>query len=141
LRSEGQLPDAGTDIYIADTIGELGLFYAIAPVAFVGGSLVNRGGQNPVEPIKLGAAVLTGPNWQNFRDSYRELLDAGGCEQVTGPASLADAALHLLEDEDARQAMTESALSTISAMGGALPRTLAELETYLPPKTTLQHAS
>ena len=51
---------------MADTIGELGLFYALAPVAFVGGSLVERGGQNPVEPIKLGAAVLTGPNWQNF---------------------------------------------------------------------------
>ena len=59
---------------MADTIGELGLFYALAPVAFVGGSLVDRGGQNPVEPIKLGAAVLTGPNWRNFRDSYSELL-------------------------------------------------------------------
>jgi 3-deoxy-D-manno-octulosonic-acid transferase len=141
LRSEGQLPEADSDIYIADTIGELGLFYALAPVTFVGGSLVNRGGQNPVEPIKLGAAVLTGPNWQNFRDSYHRLLDAGGCKQVTSASSLAEAALHLLEDEDARQAMTERALDTISAMGGALPRTLAELEPYLPPKTTLQHAS
>ena len=74
LRSEGQLPEPGTDIYVADTIGELGLFYALAPVAFIGGSLVPRGGQNPVEAIKLGAAVLTGPNWQNFRDSYTELL-------------------------------------------------------------------
>jgi len=141
LRSEGMLPEADSDIYIADTIGELGLFYALAPVAFVGGSLVDRGGQNPVEPIKLGAAVLTGPNWQNFRDSYRKLLDAGGCKQVTDATSLAEAALDLLEDEDARHTMTERALSTVSAMGGALPRTLAELETYLPPKTTLQHAS
>ena len=141
LRSEGKLPEAGTDIYVADTIGELGLFYALAPVAFVGGSLVNRGGQNPVEPIKLGAAVLTGPNWQNFRDSYRRLLDAGGCKQVADANSLAEAALHLLEDKDARHAMTQRAESTISAMGGALPRTLAELEPYLPPRTTLQHAS
>jgi 3-deoxy-D-manno-octulosonic-acid transferase len=77
LRSEGRLPEAATDIYVADTIGELGLFYALSRVAFVGGSLVERGGQNPVEPIKLGAAVLTGPNWQNFRDSYTELLKAG----------------------------------------------------------------
>jgi 3-deoxy-D-manno-octulosonic-acid transferase len=141
LRSEEKLPEADSDIYIADTIGELGLFYALAPVAFVGGSLVNRGGQNPVEPIKLGAAVLTGPNWQNFRDSYRKLLDAGGCKEVTDASSLAEAALHLLEHEDARKTMTERALATISAMGGALPRTLAELEHYLPPKTTLQHAS
>lgn len=141
LRSQGALPEPDTDIYVADTIGELGLFYALAPVAFVGGSLVDRGGQNPVEPIKLGAAVLTGPNWQNFRDSYGELLRAGGCGQVTDAASLADSVLQLLEDGTARRTMTERALRTIAAMGGALPRTLAELENYLPPKTTLKHAS
>jgi 3-deoxy-D-manno-octulosonic-acid transferase len=141
LRSEGKLPDASTDIYVADTIGELGLFYALAPVAFIGGSLAERGGQNPVEAIKLGAAVLTGPNWQNFRDSYGELLRAGGCQEVSDATSLAEAALKLLEDAPARRAMTERASRTIAAMSGALPRTLAELERYLPPKTTLQHAS
>jgi 3-deoxy-D-manno-octulosonic-acid transferase len=141
LRSDSELPEPDTDIYLADTIGEIGLFYALAPVAFVGGSLVGRGGQNPVEPIKLGAAVLTGPNWHNFRDSYSELLRAGGCKQVTDGPSLADAALNLLEDGNARKAMTEGAHRTIAAMAGALPRTLAEIEHYLPPKTTLQHAS
>jgi len=141
LRSEGKLPEASTDIYVADTIGELGLFYALAPVAFIGGSLAERGGQNPVEAIKLGAAVLTGPNWQNFRDSYGELLRAGGCKEVSDAASLAEAALNLLEDAPARRAMTERAARAIAAMSGALPRTLAELERYLPPKTTLKHAS
>ena len=141
LRSEGKLPDSETDIYVADTIGELGLFYALAPVAFVGGSLVPRGGQNPVEAIKLGAAVLTGPNWQNFRDSYSDLLREGGCREVTEAASLADAALTLLADEGARREMTTNAERAIAAMSGALPRTLAELERFLPPKTTLQHAS
>ena len=130
LRSEGKLPDATTDIYVADTIGELGLFYALAPVAFVGGSLAARGGQNPVEPIKLGAAVLTGPNFQNFRDSYGALLRAGGCKQVSDAASLAEAALALLEDAAARRAMTERASRAIAAMSGALPKTLAELERY-----------
>lgn len=141
LRSEGKLPEASTDIYVADTIGELGLFYALAPVAFIGGSLADRGGQNPVEAIKLGAAVLTGPNWQNFRDSYGELLRVDGCKEVSDAASLAAAALNLLEDASARRAMTERASRAIAAMSGALPRTLAELERYLPPKTTLQHAS
>ena len=141
LRSEGKLPDGATDIYVADTIGELGLFYAVARVAFIGGSLVPRGGQNPVEAIKLGAAVLTGPNWQNFRDSYTDLLRAGGCRQVTDATSLAEAALNLLADESARREMTEGALRAIAAMSGALPRTLAELERFLPPRTTLQHAS
>ena len=141
LRSEGKLPDASIDIYVADTIGELGLFYALSPVAFVGGSLAERGGQNPVEPIKLGAAVLTGPNFQNFRDSYTALLRAGGCKQVSDAAGLAEAALALLDDVSARRTMTERASRAIAAMSGALPRTLAELEPYLPPRTTLQHAS
>jgi 3-deoxy-D-manno-octulosonic-acid transferase len=141
LRSEGQLPEAATDIYVADTIGELGLFYALSPVAFVGGSLVERGGQNPVEPIKLGAAVVTGPNWQNFRDSYTELLKAGGCEEVSDAASLADAALSLLKNDRARREMARRAEAAIAAMSGALPRTLAELEPYLPPRTNLKHAS
>jgi len=141
LRSEGQLPEASTDIYVADTIGELGLFYALSPIAFVGGSLIERGGQNPVEPIKLGAAVLTGPNWQNFRDSYTELLKASGCKEVGNAASLADAALGLLKDERARKEMTRRAEAAIAAMSGALPRTLAEIEPYLPPRTNLKHAS
>ncbi|HAH65770.1 MAG TPA: 3-deoxy-D-manno-octulosonic acid transferase [Rhizobiales bacterium] len=141
LRSEGKLPGPDTDIYVADTIGELGLFYTLSPVAFVGGSLVPHGGQNPVEAIKLGAAVLTGPNWQNFRDSYSELLKAGGGQEVSDAASLAEAALALLDDEAARVAMTGRASSVIAAMSGALPRTLAELERFLPPRTTLQHAS
>jgi 3-deoxy-D-manno-octulosonic-acid transferase len=141
LRSEGKLPGPTTDIYVADTIGELGLFYTLSPVAFVGGSLVPRGGQNPVEAIKLGAAVLAGPNWQNFRDSYSELLKVGGCKEVSDAASLAEAALALLDDADARKAMTERASGAIAAMSGALPRTMAELERFLPPRTTLQHAS
>jgi 3-deoxy-D-manno-octulosonic-acid transferase len=141
LRSKGELPRPETDIYVADTIGELGLFYALSPIAFVGGSLVERGGQNPLEPIKLGAAVLTGPHWQNFRDSYSELLRTGGCKEVKDAESLAAAALDLLENGEARAAMMERAGTAIAAMGGALPRTLAALEPYLPPKTTLKHAS
>jgi 3-deoxy-D-manno-octulosonic-acid transferase len=141
LRSEGQLPGPQTDLYVADTIGELGLFYALAPVAFVGGSIADKGGQNPVEPVKLGAAVLTGPSRHNFGDSYTELLRAGGCKEVADAPGLAAAALDLLDDANARRAMTERASRTIAAMGGALPRTLAALEAYLPPKTTLQHAS
>ena len=58
MRSRGYLPDRGTDIYVADTIGELGLFYRLAPIVFVGGSLVRHGGQNPIEPylvqVRLG---------------------------------------------------------------------------------------
>ena len=55
LRSRGELPDATTDIYVADTVGELGLIYRLAPIVFVGGSLVKHGGQNPIEPAQVSA--------------------------------------------------------------------------------------
>jgi 3-deoxy-D-manno-octulosonic-acid transferase len=141
LRSGGGLPDAATDIYVADTIGELGLFYALAPAAFIGGSLVAHGGQNPVEAIKLGAAVLTGPNHQNFPDSYGALLKAGGAKEITDAESLAVAVLGLLQDDAARKKMQTRADQTVAAMSGALPRTLEAIEPYLPTKAALQHAS
>jgi 3-deoxy-D-manno-octulosonic-acid transferase len=141
LRSKGQLPEAGTDIYIADTIGELGLFYTLVPVAFIGGSLVPHGGQNPVEAIKLGAAVLTGPYWRNFRDAYEALIEAEGCRQVSDAAGLAEAASFLLANARAREALMANAERALAALGGALPRTVAALEHFLPPKRTLKHAS
>src|SRR6478609_816627 len=141
LRSEGKLPDSSTDIYIADTIGELGLFYNLVPVAFIGGPLVPHGGQNPVEAIKLGAAVVTGPHWRNFADAYEELFRSGGAVQVSDAHGLATAALLLLEDAQARGRMMARAEGAIASMGGALPRTIAELEQFMPPKATLQHAS
>jgi 3-deoxy-D-manno-octulosonic-acid transferase len=141
LRSEGKLPEPATDIYIADTIGELGVFYNLVPVAFVGGSLVPHGGQNPVEAIKLGAAVVTGPHWRNFADAYEELLEARGAIQVRDAPALASAVLSLLEDDKARAEMMARAENAIARMGGALPRTIEQLERFLPPKATLQHAS
>jgi len=141
LRSEGKLPDASTDVYVADTIGELGLFYNLAPVAFIGGSLVPHGGQNPVEAIMLGAVVITGPHWRNFVDAYEELFRSSGAVQVSDARGLATAALLLLENAQARGHMMSRAEGALARMGGALPRTIAELEHFLPPKATLQHAS
>jgi len=135
------MPDAATDIYIADTIGELGFFYTLAPVAFIGGSLVPHGGQNPLEPIKLHAAVITGPHWSNFRDTYAELLRVEGAKEVGDAESLAAAALTLLTDAAEREAMASRAELAIEGMSGALARTLTELERFLPPKPSLQHAS
>src|ERR1700692_3601414 len=75
LRSREELPIATTDIYVADTMGELGLFYRLAPIVFMGGSLVEHGGQNPVEAVKLGASIVHGPHVFNFTDVY-EALDS-----------------------------------------------------------------
>ena len=83
LRSRGELPEPDTDIYVADTLGELGLIYRLAPIVFVGGSLASHGGQNPIEPIKLGAAILHGPHVWNFAEIYAALDKSHGAEQVT----------------------------------------------------------
>jgi 3-deoxy-D-manno-octulosonic-acid transferase len=133
LRSEGELPSADTEIYIADTIGELGTLYALAPVAFVGGSLVEHGGQNPIEPIRQGAAVLTGPHWGNFRDFYTALLRHKGAAEVKSAEELAAAVVALLDSHSDLEQMRKGADTALSSLSGALERTANAVLTLLPP--------
>ncbi len=133
-RTNLDAPSGKHDIYIADTIGELGLFYALAPVAFVGGSLVPHGGQNPVEAIMHETAVITGPNVHNFEEAYAALLAADACVEVRNAEELAARARILLQDEDARKTLVSSAERAIAKMSGALELTLEALAPYLPPK-------
>src|SRR2546423_3201110 len=81
-RSRGLLPDRGTDVYVSDTIGELGLIYRLAPIVFMGGSLVRHGGHDPIEAAKLGAAILHCPYVWNFNEIYAALDEAHGAEEV-----------------------------------------------------------
>jgi 3-deoxy-D-manno-octulosonic-acid transferase len=131
LRSRGDLPDADTDIYVADTLGELGLIYRLAPIVFVGGSLASHGGQNPIEPIKLGAAILHGPHVWNFAEIYAALDQAHGAEQVTDVGKLTVRVGAWLKDADERAAVVAAARATVATLGGALERTLGALEPYL----------
>ena len=140
-RSADDRPDLACDAYIADTIGELGLFYALAPVSFVGGSLVPHGGQNPVEAVKHGSAVLTGPHHHNFDDAYRALLGAKGCAMIRSAADLAGSACGLLEDETARALMQARARDAIAGLSGALARTLDALNAHLPAPGSARRAS
>ncbi|MGL4288948.1 MAG: 3-deoxy-D-manno-octulosonic acid transferase [Phreatobacter sp.] len=129
-RSARRLPDAGTAVYVADTLGEMGLFYRVAPVALLGGSLIRHGGQNPIEPAKLGAAILHGPHVHNFRAVYAALTETGGVRQVDTAESLAAAVTMLLTDPGQRAAQREAASETVASLGGALERTLAAIEPY-----------
>jgi len=140
-RTLGQLPERTTDVYLADTIGELGMLYKVAPVAFIGGSLVDRGGHNPVEAMRLGAVVLVGPHWQNFPDAYGTLIKSGGAIVVNSPEDIAKAARRLFGDAaelDSMRGRADAALATIS---GALPRTIEALLRYLPGEEGLARAS
>ena len=131
MRSSGQLPNRGTDVYVADTIGELGLLYRLAPIVFIGGSLVRHGGQNPIEAAKLGAAILHGPHVWNFTEIYAALDQARGAERVTDVGKLTVRFGAWLTDAAERSNVSEAALRTVELLGGALDRTLAALEPYL----------
>jgi 3-deoxy-D-manno-octulosonic-acid transferase len=130
-RTAAAVPAAATEIYVADTIGELGLFFRLAEIAFLGGSLVPHGGQNPIEPAKLGAAILHGPHVANFAELYAALDHAAGAREVAGGDALAQQLTALVADAPARQAMREAAAAVVGELGGALARTMAALEPYL----------
>ncbi|GMG81801.1 3-deoxy-D-manno-octulosonic acid transferase [Paralimibaculum aggregatum] len=108
-RSAGEAPGPATRVWLADTLGEMGLWYALAPVVFVGGSLAPRGGHTPFEPAAFGAAILHGPDTANFAPAYAALAEAGGAEPVDGAPALARAVARLLEDDGARGAMAAAA--------------------------------
>jgi 3-deoxy-D-manno-octulosonic-acid transferase len=131
LRSRDELPLAATDIYVADTMGELGLFYRLAPVVFMGGSLVRHGGQNPIEAVKLGAAIVHGPHIFNFAEVYDLLDRAGGARVADGQEALVKQLGQLLHDADVRSTLVAAGERVVEQLGGALERTLAALEPYL----------
>ena len=133
-RTSCDAPAHGDDIYVADTIGELGLFYALAPVAFIGGSLVPHGGQNPIEAILHDTAVITGPNVHNFEEAYVSLLKAGACVEVTSEAELTLQVRELLKNSKARNDLGANAKRAVAKMRGALDATLEALGPYLPPR-------
>jgi 3-deoxy-D-manno-octulosonic-acid transferase len=130
-RSRGLLPDRGTDVYVADTMGELGLIYRLAPIVFMGGSLVRHGGQNPIEAAKLGAAILHGPHVWNFADIYSMLDEANGAEEVLDVNKLVVRIGAWLTDAAARKQVADAGLATVDHLSGALKRTLAAIEPYL----------
>lgn len=102
-RSRGAEPDAAVPVYVADTMGEMGRWYAGAGMTFVGGSLVDRGGHTPFEPAAHGSAILTGPNVANAAPAYAALFAAGGATEVTDATSLAAAILRLADPETQRR--------------------------------------
>lgn len=104
-RAAGEGPPAGSGVWVADTLGELGLFYRLAPLVFVGGSLVAHGGQNPLEPARLGAAIAVGPHTGNFAAAVAVLRAAEAVRVLAGPGDLAPHVAALLADSAARAAM------------------------------------
>jgi 3-deoxy-D-manno-octulosonic-acid transferase len=131
LRSRGELPGRSTEIYVADTLGELGIVYRVAPAVFVGGSFARHGGQNPIEAAKLGSAILHGPNVWNFAEIYAALDQAQGAVRLSDERLLVSGFRALMAQPAARGRVTHAARTTVDALGGALERTLIALDPYL----------
>lgn len=129
-RAKGELPSRETEIYIADTLGELGLFYRLSPLAVMGGSFVPHGGQNPLEAARLGAAVLSGPHIDNFRDIFRILVASGGVEVLTSNDQLTARVGALLEN-DIETMHRGQAAAKVAGSKEPLVRTFELLAPYL----------
>ena len=132
LRSRGDAIGSGTAVYVCDTIGELGLFYRLAGVVFVGKSFVGGGGQNPIEPARLACAILHGPMVANFADAYAALDDASGALALARPDDLGDALIALFVDAARLRAMARAAADTVERRAGAVDRSMHALAALLP---------
>jgi 3-deoxy-D-manno-octulosonic-acid transferase len=131
VRSRGELPDASTQLYLADTFGELRAFMTGAQLVFMGGSLVAKGGHNILEPAALGKAVICGPHMENFLDESRTLLEGKGMVQVSSVEALAEAFGDLLQDGGKRRQLGENAQATLTQQADVVERYLEALGDYL----------
>ncbi len=131
LRSRGDMPNGVCQIYVADTLGEMSLFYTLASLVFMGGSFVPHGGQNPIEPAQLKKPILTGPHTHNFIEMYDMLVLNEGAVRVNTIEEFVIKSNQLLSHPKARKELGIHAYEAIALQQGAVERTLQALEPYL----------
>jgi len=122
---------ADTDIYIADTMGELGLFFRLTDIAFMGKSLVPLGGQNPLEALRLDCAVIHGPHMANFQWMSEQMLEAGCSLLVNNAAELGEVVSHLLIDVAKMDQMIQHGSAFVDSQSQVTERVAQEIETIL----------
>lgn len=127
-RSAGEDIEEGTQVLIGDSMGEMLDYYKLATVAFVGGSLVETGCQNVLEPAALGIPVLVGPSQYNFATICKQLEQVGGLRTVKDETELADSIVSLIADEPSRQKMGESGKQLIKENQNTLPALMKLVE-------------
>lgn len=132
IHSRADAVQEDTELYLIDTLGELGRFMASAEVVFVGGSLVPHGGHNVLEPARLGRAIVFGPHMENFADEAALLLESEAAIQVADDAALATCFRQLLSSPQERQALGERAARVLQGQTQVLERYLQEIARYCP---------
>ncbi len=130
-RSQQQAVTPDVEVFLADSMGELLLWLAVAEVAFVGGSLVNVGGHNPLEPAALAVPIVTGQTMFNFKQITEILLQAGALKQAANSQELAGVVCDWLNNPEQKQQAGQAALQVVNANKGALAKHLAIVEGLL----------
>jgi 3-deoxy-D-manno-octulosonic-acid transferase len=130
-RGAGETPMAATGIYVVDTMGEMGLWYRLSDIVFVGGSLVPSGGHNLIEPARLGCAVVSGPHTSNFRRMAEGMMGARAMRCVRDGDALAATIGELLEDSTARKQLATAAEAFAAAEAGVIDDIVAALAPLL----------
>ena len=132
-RRSDELPvGAETQVWLGDSMGEMFAYYAAADVTFVGGSLLDFGSQNLIEPCAVGVPVLIGPSIFNFAEAARAAIQAGAARQVADASALVEQAHALLTDAMMRKAMGVAGRAFATRHQGATERTLMLLERFIP---------
>jgi len=122
------------DVVVLDTIGELAHVVQVGTMVFVGGSLVDHGGHNILEPAVHGRPIVFGPHMQNFAEIAAIFLQSQAAIQVGSAAELADAVVRLAGDPVERARLGAAARALVEANRGAQPKTLEAIATLLPPR-------
>ncbi len=129
-RSQWQGDELSGGVLLLDSVGELAALYAVADIAFVGGSLVRCGGHNIIEPAQHGVAIVIGPHTENFRDVVAQ-FQGRNAVLIVAPDELASALMHLLAQDAERHALGERAQETVRAQAGATARTMEAIQDLL----------
>lgn len=131
LRSKGDKITKETDVYIADTIGEVGIWYDMAPIVFIGGSLIPHGGQNFIEPSRFRDAVIVGPHMHNFTDAMNRAKKADAVIQVNDVLKLEETLLQLLSNKDLLEAKRSLAYNWAYSEAKVLDGIVEKVKGYL----------
>jgi 3-deoxy-D-manno-octulosonic-acid transferase len=130
-RSQGHEPERSIAVYVADTLGEIGLYSRLASFVFMGGSLIPHGGQNPLEAAKLSRAILAGSHTENFAQAYETIFAAQGFGRVNSSAEICAIAARLLADPAEAALLGQAAQLAAGSLGGALEKTRTAVEAML----------
>lgn len=130
-RAAGCMPTADHDVFVADTLGEMGLFFRLSPVTFLGGSLVPIGGHNVAEPMQLGSALIVGPHMEGLRDIALRLLAKNAMTQVINGDELVIAVQKMLTNGEVRDAQLVAAAAALEAESQTLEKIMQEMTPVL----------